>query len=109
MAAAVHRADPGRARAAGVAHVDVFCPGFTSDCLETLEEIDHEARAAFLAAGGKEFGYVPCLNDQHEWLAALAAIAARHLQGWDTSPDRDASAESLEAQRRRALAAGASA
>jgi ferrochelatase len=93
---------------AGVAHVDVFCPGFTSDCLETLDEIDHEARAAFLAAGGKEFGYVPCLNDQHEWLAALAGIAMRHLQGWDTAPASDAGGESLEIQRRRALAAGAS-
>jgi ferrochelatase len=94
---------------AGVAHVDVFCPGFTSDCLETLEEIDHEVRAAFLAAGGKEFGYVPCLNDQHEWMAALAAIAMRHLQGWDTSPGTDAAVESLAVQRQRALAAGASA
>ncbi len=93
---------------AGVAHVDVFCPGFTSDCLETLDEIDHEARAAFLAAGGKEFGYVPCLNDQHEWLAALAGIAMRHLQGWDTAPATDAGGEALELQRRRALAAGAS-
>ena len=71
---------------AGVARVDVFCPGFTSDCLETLEEIDQEARAAFIAAGGKQFGYIPCLNDQHEWLAALAGVAVRHLQGWDTAP-----------------------
>ena len=44
---------------AGVTPVDVFCPGFTSDCLETLEEIDQEARAAFLAAGGKEFATSP--------------------------------------------------
>jgi ferrochelatase len=96
---------------AGVARVDVFCPGFTSDCLETLEEIDQQARAAFVAAGGKQFGFIPCLNDQHEWLAALAAIAIRHLQGWDTSPalDQTSEAEALEAQRRRALAAGASA
>ena len=61
---------------AGVGRVDVFCPGFTSDCLETLEEIDQEARAAFMTAGGKQFGYIACLNDQHEWLAALAGIAA---------------------------------
>ena len=59
----------------------MICPGFTSDCLETLEEIDQEARAAFLHAGGKEFDYLPCLNDQHEWIAALAAIAIRHLAG----------------------------
>ena len=93
---------------AGVARVDVFCPGFTSDCLETLEEIDQEARAAFLAAGGKEFGYVPCLNDQHEWLAALAAIAIRHLQGWDTAPRRREQRGARGAATR-ALAAGAAA
>ncbi|HEV7576708.1 MAG TPA: ferrochelatase [Caldimonas sp.] len=94
---------------AGVGRVDVFCPGFTSDCLETLEEIDQEARAAFLAAGGRQFGYVPCLNDQHEWLAALADIAIRHLQGWNTAPPAADAADGLEAQRRRALAAGAAA
>jgi len=69
----------------GVKRVDVMCPGFTSDCLETLEEIDQEGRAAFLNAGGREFNYLPCLNDQHEWIAALAAIAINHLLGWPTS------------------------
>jgi len=69
----------------GVKRVDVACPGFTSDCLETLEEIDQEARAAFLNAGGEEFNYLPCLNDQHEWIAALSALAIRHLQGWPTT------------------------
>ena len=90
----------------GIGRVDVFCPGFTADCLETLEEIDQEARAAFMAAGGQRFGYVPCLNDRHEWLAALAAIVGRHLQGWDTAA---ADPEALERQRRRALATGAAA
>ncbi len=66
----------------GVRRVDVMCPGFATDCLETLEEIDQEARAAFLAAGGTEFRYIPCLNDRPRWMAALAAIALRHLQGW---------------------------
>jgi ribosome-associated heat shock protein Hsp15 len=68
----------------GIRRVDVMCPGFSADCLETLEEIDQEARAAFLAAGGQEFHYVPCLNDQHEWIAALTALSLRHLQGWPT-------------------------
>jgi ferrochelatase len=68
----------------GVKKVDVMCPGFVCDNLETLEEIAQEAREAFLKAGGTEFNYVPCLNDQHEWMAALAALALRHLQGWDT-------------------------
>ena len=94
---------------AGVARVDVFCPGFTSDCLETLEEIDMEARAAFLAAGGQRFGYVSCLNDQHEWMVALAGVAIRHLQGWDTAAASTDTADTLAAQRRRALAAGAAA
>ena len=83
-----------------------MCPGFTSDCLETLEEIDQEARAAFLGAGGKEFGYIPCLNDQHEWIAALADIALKHMQGWDTRRHAD-DPVALERQRQRALAAGA--
>ena len=90
----------------GVKRVDVMCPGFTSDCLETLEEIDQEAREAFLHAGGAEFNYLPCLNDQHEWIAALSTVAIQHLQGWPTAvPAADAAA--LQAQRRRALAAGA--
>jgi ferrochelatase len=89
----------------GVRSVDVMCPGFTSDCLETLEEIDQQARAAFLRAGGVTFNYLPCLNDQHEWMAALSAVAVRHLQGWPTTIRTDAAA--LEAQRQRALAAGA--
>ena len=89
----------------GVGRVDVFCPGFTSDCLETLEEIGLAARAAFLAAGGREFHCIACLNDQHAWIAALAGIAMRHLQGWDTAAADDVGA--LDAQRRRALASGA--
>ncbi|MEF7615976.1 ferrochelatase [Aquincola sp. MAHUQ-54] len=67
----------------GLQRVDVMCPGFTGDCLETLEEINQEARAAFVQAGGREFHYLPCLNDQPEWIGALTAIAQRHLQGWE--------------------------
>ena len=95
--------------AQGVARVDVICPGFAADCLETLEEIGIEARAAFLAAGGREFHYIACLNDRHEWIAALAGIAQRHLQGWDTAaPDPARQAAELRAQRERAIALGAS-
>jgi len=91
----------------GTKRVDVICPGFTSDCLETLEEIDQEGRAAFLGAGGSEFHYIACLNDQHEWIAALATLAATHLQGW---PTRDLpAADQLEAQRDRAVQRGAAA
>jgi ferrochelatase len=70
--------------ATGVARVDVMCPGFPADCLETLEEIAMEGREAFLHAGGKEFHYIPCLNDSSAWLTALAGIAERHLGGWPT-------------------------
>ena len=61
---------------AGEKRIDVFCPGFVSDCLETLEEIAIEGRKAFLAAGGREFHLLPCLNEAPEWIAALARIAA---------------------------------
>ena len=60
---------------AGTKRVDVVCPGFVSDCLETLEEIGIAARQAFLAAGGREFHLVPCLNESPEWIAALERIA----------------------------------
>lgn len=69
---------------AGVPRVDVICPGFVADCLETLEEIAMEGRDAFLAAGGKEFFYVPCLNDHPTWMAAFAEIVQEQLQGWPT-------------------------
>ena len=91
----------------GVKRVDVMCPGFTSDCLETLEEINLEARDAFLRAGGTDFNYIDCLNDQHEWIAALAGIAIQHMGGWPTQnlPDE----ATLAASKQRALAMGASA
>ena len=60
----------------GVARVDVVCPGFVADCLETLEEIGITAREAFVAAGGKELRVIPCLNESPEWIAALAEICA---------------------------------
>jgi ferrochelatase len=61
---------------AGLGSVDVMCPGFVSDCLETLEEINIGAREAFLHAGGKDFRFIPCLNESPEWIAALAAICS---------------------------------
>ena len=89
----------------GVRSVDVVCPGFTGDCLETLEEISMEAREAFLHAGGEKFSYIPCLNDSPAWIAALANITAQHLSGWPTQvvPNKEALAASKSA----ALALGA--
>ena len=91
----------------GVRSVAVMCPGFSADCLETLEEIDQEVRAAYLGAGGAEYHYIPCLNDSHAWIVALADLVIRHLQGWPATAAPDADA--LAAQARRARAAGASA
>jgi ferrochelatase len=90
---------------AGVKRVDVVCPAFVSDCLETLEEINQEAREAFLHAGGQEFHYIPCLNDDPVWVTALADIAQQHLQGWPTLAAPNASA--LATSRELALALGA--
>ncbi len=89
----------------GVAKVDVICPGFVADCLETLEEIAMECKAAFLQAGGREFGYIPCLNENHEWVAALASIVATHLSGWLDRASPDAATLALGAERAKALGA----
>jgi ferrochelatase len=68
----------------GVGRVDIVCPGFIGDCLETLEEIAIEAKRDFLTAGGKEFHYIPCLNESPAWISALAEVAEQHLVGWPT-------------------------
>ncbi|MEY3273402.1 MAG: hypothetical protein RLZZ341_2303 [Pseudomonadota bacterium] len=90
--------------AGGLERVDVICPGFPVDCLETLEEIAMEAREAFLQAGGREFHYIPCLNASPAAVAAIAAVARRHLQGW---PLGAPAPQELEGQRQRALELGA--
>ncbi len=89
----------------GVERVDVICPGFTADCLETLEEIAMEGKTEFLQAGGKEFHYIPCLNEQEDWIRALAELASTHLQGWPTRSRPDAAALSISALRAKALGA----
>ena len=66
----------------GTKRVDIICPGFVADCLETLEEIAIECRHVFLTAGGKTFHYIPCLNDSPDWIATLGAICQQHLAGW---------------------------
>ncbi len=89
----------------GLRRIDAICPGFAADNLETLEEIAIEARDAFVAAGGQQLRYIPCLNDRPDWIDVLADLAERHLQGWlDLPPGRD----QLQAQRASALAMGAS-
>ena len=66
----------------GVKRLDVACPGFAVDCLETLEEIAMQNRDFFLEAGGQDLRYIPALNDSPEQVASLAAIVRRHAQGW---------------------------
>ena len=85
------------------ARVDVICPGFVADCLETLEEIAIEGKAIFLSAGGREFHYIPCLNERNDWIHALAGIVAANLSGWTDT----ATHETLEKSRLRALSMGA--
>ncbi|MBI1173821.1 MAG: ferrochelatase [Sideroxydans sp.] len=83
--------------------VDVVCPGFVADCLETLEEINMEVRNEFLHAGGGEYHYIPCLNERPDWIHALTGLALDNLHGWLDQPD----AAQLEQGRLHALAAGA--
>jgi|LauGreDrversion4_2_1035121.scaffolds.fasta_scaffold12845_4 ferrochelatase len=92
--------------ASGVKSVDVICPGFAVDCLETLEEIAQEAREAFIEAGGQRFRYIPCINDDPLAVQAMTKIALQHLQGWPTTSEPQA-AEQAAAQRQRALDMGA--
>ncbi|MEA4943715.1 MAG: ferrochelatase [Propionicimonas sp.] len=66
----------------GVKRLDVFCPGFAADCLETEEEIGILNREEFHAHGGERFVRVPCLNDAEPWIDALAGIVTRQLAGW---------------------------
>lgn len=68
----------------GTRRLDVLCPGFAADCLETLEEIDMLNREAFHAAGGAEFTYVPWGNGEQAWIDALTDIVRTHLAGWLT-------------------------
>lgn len=68
----------------GARRIDVICPGFTSDCLETLEEINMEVRHDFEANGGQDYHYIPCLNDSPAWIEALTEIVEQHIIGWPT-------------------------
>ena len=70
---------------AGVGRVDVVCPGFAADCLETLEEIAMENATLFQEAGGQALRYIPCLNDAPSHADALAALALRELAAWDAA------------------------
>ena len=87
----------------GAKRVDVVCPGFVADCLETLEEIAMEGKAVFVGAGGGEFNYLPCLNEADDWIAALADLVTGGIAGWQHSQ----SGGELAATEQRARALGA--
>ena len=96
--------------ATGIKNVDVICPGFAADCLETLEEIQMENKDLFIEAGGENFNYIPCLNDDEDHMVALCEVLTAHMFGWpETMPNWDAGKLAVEANksRQRALDMGA--
>jgi protoporphyrin/coproporphyrin ferrochelatase len=98
--------DLGKAK---TARIDVICPGFSADCLETLEEIAMEGKEIFQHAGGGEYHYIPALNENDAWIHAMTAIALENLQGW-VSPTWDSAqaAKDNELTKTRAQSLGAS-
>lgn len=66
----------------GKRKVAIFAPGFSADCLETLEELAIQGKESFIAAGGKDFAYIPCLNESETGIAMLEALLRRELSGW---------------------------
>ena len=94
----------------GVKSVDIMCPGFPADCLETLEEINMENREYFIEAGGEDYHYIPALNDDVSHIHVLANLVQKHTQGWkEAEPNWSAHTEEkenkLSAQRAKAKGA----
>jgi len=87
--------------AQGVKSVQVMCPGFAADCLETLEEIAEENSDYFLAAGGQSFQYIPCLNDDSDHVKALSNIIEFNIQGWKFNTDGELTASLAMAKRQK--------
>jgi ferrochelatase len=90
---------------AKTARIDVICPGFSSDCLETLEEIAMEGKEIFTHAGGGEYNYIPALNENDAWIHAMTAIALENLQGWVSADwDSEQANKDAELSQQRAMA-----
>lgn len=88
--------------------IDVICPGFSSDCLETLEEIAMEGKEIFQENGGGEYHYIPALNENEDWIEAMCQIALENLQGWvSTQWDGQQALEESESRKARAKTLGA--
>ncbi|MCK7459718.1 ferrochelatase [Idiomarina aminovorans] len=85
----------------GVKSVQVFCPGFSSDCLETVEEIGEENREYFMDSGGERYEYISALNAESEHINALSQLVEQNLQGWsveEVSGDRQHRADAVKKQ-----------
>ena len=80
----------------GVKAIDLVCPGFPSDCVETLEEMNMENREYFMEAGGEEYHLIPCMNDHPDHIQALADLIQLHTQGWT---ETDANWQAAEAEK----------
>ena len=96
----------------GVKHIDLICPGFSADCLETIEEINVENREIFMHAGGEKFHYIDALNDQPSHIHAFSELVQQHISGWPESATANQvtavnDSELLAASRERAIAMGA--
>lgn len=90
----------------GIKSIDVLCPAFSADCLETIEEISGENREYFEEHGGERFQYIPCLNDRPDHINFLGELIERHAQGWpeaDVARDISKVNEELASSARRAL------
>jgi len=90
----------------GIDSVDIVCPGFSADCLETLEEVALQNRDIFLSAGGKNYSYIPALNDRQDHIDALTGIIERNLCRWQDIDPSDTTQRQEDAKQR-ALAMGA--
>ncbi len=94
----------------GIKNVQVIAPGFSSDCLETIEEINIQNRQFFLQAGGEDFSYIPALNDQVDHIQALTTIILDNTKGWpEFSVDFDQDAFNEDCKKSKELAARAGA
>ena len=94
---------------AGLKSIDVVCPGFSADCLETLEEMAMQNKEVFQQAGGGDYRYIPALNDSKAHIDALGDIVLQNALGWPGVKSWDAEAVKIEAEQsaERAIAMGA--
>lgn len=83
----------------GIKSVQLVCPGFSSDCLETIEEIGIENRDYFLDAGGQQYEYIPCLNSDESHIEALSELLQQHLHGWNVEADIQARIDNYTRQK----------